>query len=298
MGRNDHAQRFKTVNRMVTMLRRSFLYCPGDQPEMMQKALSTEADSVVFDIEDSVAPGAKSTAREEITRALSKVGDEPPEISVRINPLDAGGINDLCAISDVTSNSLDRIVLPEVEKPAAVTDLSAELEKRELDAEIAATIETARGVFAAPDIASAPDTAALGFGGEDLTADINGIRTPEGDEIVYARQRIVLAAAVGGITATDTVYTDIEDLEGLANDTQSAVEMGYQGKAAIHPSQIEVINDIFTPDPPELEWAERVLKTDRETDAGVFTVDGQMIDSPLIEKARTIIGRAEAAGIR
>lgn len=265
---------------------------------MMKKALKTDADAVVFDIEDSVTPNAKSNAREEISQVLTEIGDDPTEIGVRINPLATGGTDDLAALSYPSSSGLDRIVLPEVDSPTAVAELSAELEKRGLDADIAATIETARGVFAAPEIASAPETTALGFGGEDLTADINAIRTPEGDELAYARQRIVLAAAAGEVTATDTVYTDLEDLEGLANDTRSAVEMGYQGKAAIHPSQIEVINDVFTPDPSELEWAERVLEAERKTDAGVFTVDGQMIDSPLIEKARMIIARAEAADIR
>lgn len=280
------------------MVERSNLYCPGDEPRKMRKALGSGADAVTLDIEDSVAPAAKDQAREEIRELLAENGEEDVTIFVRMNPLDEGGTDDLAAVIDGVDHQPDALVLPMVETPEAVERLAAELDRRDSNTEIAAVIETARGLLEAPRIAAANGTDTLGFGAEDLTADIGARRTAEGTELLYARQRIVVAAAAAGITASDTVYTDIEDLDGLARDARFAVDMGFQGKAAIHPSQVDVINDAFTPDSTALEWAERVLDAEAATDKGVFTVDGQMVDSPLVERARTIVSRAEAAGIR
>jgi citrate lyase subunit beta/citryl-CoA lyase len=156
-------------------------------------------------------------------------------------------------------------------------------------------------VLEAPAIADAEATDALVFGAEDLAADVGATRTPEGTEVLYARQRVVIAAGAAGVDAIDTVYTDIEDREGLAGETRFAAGLGYDGKMAIHPAQVDPINAAFTPDPEAVEWARRVLEA-REVadgeDRGVFRVDGEMIDAPLIARAERIVERAESANDR
>ncbi|MFT4921432.1 MAG: citrate lyase subunit beta/citryl-CoA lyase, partial [Haloarculaceae archaeon] len=131
--------------------------------------------------------------------------------------------------------------------------------------------------------------------------DIGATRTPAGREVLYAREHVVLAASAAGIDAIDTLTTDFEDDEAIRADTAEGIEMGYDGKMAIHPRQVSIINDAFTPDTERIEWAERVLDA-REAAAaegrGVFEVDGEMIDAPLIAQAERVIERAAAAGKR
>jgi citrate lyase subunit beta/citryl-CoA lyase len=136
------------------------------------------------------------------------------------------------------------------------------------------------------------------FGAEDLAADVGASRTEAGTEVRYAREHAVLAASAADVDAVDTVFTDIEDREGLRTETEFAAGLGYDGKMAIHPAQVEPINDAYTPSPERVEWAERVLAARTEADAddrGVFRVDGEMIDAPLIAQAERVIERADAA---
>ncbi|MFC6725867.1 HpcH/HpaI aldolase/citrate lyase family protein, partial [Halobium palmae] len=129
---------------------------------------------------------------------------------------------------------------------------------------------------------------------EDLAADVGATRTEEGTEMLYAREHVVLAASAAGVDAVDTVFTDFDDDEGLRAETEFALTLGYDGKLAIHPSQIDVINEAFTPDPERVEWAEKVLAARDEADAaarGVFQVDGEMIDAPLVAQAERILER-------
>jgi citrate lyase subunit beta/citryl-CoA lyase len=141
----------------------------------------------------------------------------------------------------------------------------------------------------------------VAYGDQDFTADIGATVTDDKTESLYARQRTVVAAAAAGVDAIDTVWTDIGDTQGLREQAEFAVDIGFDGKLAIHPDQIPVINDAFTPTSDQLEWAEAVLAGQEraaDADEGVFTVDGQMIDPPLVERARTFVERAEAAGLR
>ncbi|MFU8869479.1 HpcH/HpaI aldolase/citrate lyase family protein, partial [Natronococcus sp.] len=158
--------------------------------------------------------------------------------------------------------------------------------------------ENAAGVLAAPEIAGADPTDALVFGAEDLSADLGATRTREGTEVLYARERVVLAAAARDCEAIDTLVTDFGDEERLREDAAFSVQLGYDGKLAIHPAQVGPINEAFTPDADEVEWAERVLEAEREADEasrGVFEVDGEMIDAPLIAQAERILERASAS---
>jgi citrate lyase subunit beta/citryl-CoA lyase len=221
--------------------------------------------------------------------------DPACEVCVRVNP----GFEEDLAILDRARP--DALMLPKVAGVEDVEGLDRLVRERGERLPVFALVESARGVLEAPAIASHGATDALVFGAEDLAADIGATRTPEGTEVLYARQRVVIAASAAGADAIDTVYTDIEDREGLAEETRFAAGLGYDGKMAIHPGQVEPINAAFTPDSEEVEWARRVLEAreaaDRE-ERGVFRVDGEMIDAPLIARAERIVERAESANDR
>ena len=279
------------------MARRSTLYTPGDEPEMMRKSLSTDADAVVFDLEDAVAPTAKVAAREATAEMLAET-DSDKELGVRINPLENGGFDDVRAIAGGETDP-DMIVLPMVETVEQTVQLGALLESAGSQSLVTGIVETALGLENAAAIASSEYVDVLGFGAEDLAAQLGATRTKTSDEIVYARQRIVVAATAGGILCLDTVFTDIGDTDGMRAEADRAVQFGFDGKIAIHPAQIAPINEAFTPEPDRIAWAQKILEAEREaTDSGkgVFEVDGQMIDPPLIAQAQRIADLAEAAG--
>jgi len=275
------------------MVRRSVLFSPGDQPDLMGKAPGTDADVVVFDLEDAVVPGQKARAREAVAAVVADL-DASCEVCVRLNPLGQGGETDLDAVLDAGPDSL---MLPKVDAAADVRAVADRLADRGVDVPVLALLETASGILNAQEIAAVDATDAVLLGAEDLSADIGATRTAEGTEILYARERVVLAAASAGVDAIDTLYTDFEDREGLASDAAFAVELGYDGKMAIHPAQVPVINDAFAPDPEEIEWARRVVEARDAAKAegrGVFEVDREMIDAPLVTQAETILDRAAA----
>jgi citrate lyase subunit beta/citryl-CoA lyase len=288
------------------MARRSVLFSPGDQPKLMRKAPTTGADVVVFDLEDAVAPNRKATARESVREVLADLAadaeggtDAGPEVCVRVSPAGKGAAADLDAVLDVADRGPNALMVPKAESAddvALLADLAAE---RDADLPIFALVETAAGVLHAEAIADADPTDALVFGAEDLAADIGATRTDEGTEVLHAREHVVLAASAADIDAIDTVYTDFEDEEGLRAETAFARDLGYDGKLAIHPAQVDPINEAFTPDPERIEWARRVLDAYGEAEKdgrAVFAVDGEMIDAPLLAQAERIRERARAAG--
>jgi citrate lyase subunit beta/citryl-CoA lyase len=279
------------------MARRSLLFSPGDQPDLMWKAPNAGADTVTFDLEDAVAPGEKDAAREAVDEVLADPAFDPePEVCVRVNAQTAD--DDLAALSDPARETVDAVMLPKVGGADDVETLRRLLGEHDLDVPVLALVETARGVLNAAGIAAADPTDAVLFGAEDLSADLGATRTDEGTEVLYAREHVVLAASAAGVDAIDTVYTDVGDTAGLREATRFAIQLGYDGKMAIHPGQVGPINEAFTPDDDELGWARKVLEARDEADAagrGVFTVDGEMIDAPLIARAERIVERAEAA---
>lgn len=289
------------------MARRSVLFSPGDHPALLRKAVRTDADVVVFDLEDAVAPGQKDEARAAVRALLTDPTFDPDcEVCVRVNAEPTRWRADLEAVVADARNAgaetlrLDGVMLPKVTDPATITRLESALEAVGQPRPIFALIERAAGVLSAPEIAAVPATDALVFGAEDLAADIGATRTTDGTEVLYARERVVLAAAAHDCTAIDTLVTDFEDESALRSDTAFAVELGYDGKLAIHPAQVDPINEEFTPSADDREWAARILEAAREADEtghGVFEVDGEMIDAPLIERAKHIRERAVAAQI-
>ncbi|WP_199693930.1 CoA ester lyase [Halococcus sp. IIIV-5B] len=277
------------------MARRSVLFTPGDRPEMLRKAPTTGADVVVFDLEDAVAPERMAEARKAVNDVLTSDFDPDCEVCVRVTAEAVEADLDVVLRGDPR---LDAVMCPKVGSAADVERVADVLSEHDADRPIFALIETAEGVLAAPAIAAADPTTAVCFGAEDLAADIGAIRTPEGTEVLYARERVVLAASAAGVDAVDIVFTAIEDGEGLAEETAFGAGLGYDGKMVIHPAQVAVVNDAYTPTPERVEWAERVLDArDRAADEGrgVFRVDGEMVDAPLIAQAERVVERARAA---
>jgi citrate lyase subunit beta/citryl-CoA lyase len=273
------------------MARRSLLFSPGDRPEMMRKAPTIDADILVFDLEDAVAPSKKAEAREMVRDALAEV-DPDAELLVRVNPGETA-LEDLQVVRSGDAD-LDGVMAPKVTAGADVDRVAGYLAETGGERPVFPIVENAAGVLAAHDIARAEATDVVCFGAEDLAADLGARRTKEGEEVLYARQRTLLAARAGGAGALDTVFADIEDLDGLRDDAEYARQLGFDGKAAIHPAQVEVINDAFTPDESDIEWARRVLDAVGDVeDAGVVRVDDEMIDGPLISQAERIRDRAD-----
>ncbi|WP_440990235.1 HpcH/HpaI aldolase/citrate lyase family protein [Haloarchaeobius baliensis] len=284
------------------MLRRSVLFSPGDRPELMRKAPGTGADTIVFDLEDAVAPARKDEAREAVRDVLTDPDFDPDaEVCVRVNPVEGPGataeadVEALFGEGDAAARP-DALMLPKCTDGDDVDALDALVPGE--TPPVLSLVESAAGVLHAESVAAADATDALVFGAEDLSADIGATRTDEGTEVLHAREHVVLAAAAAEVDAIDTVHTDFSDTEGLREETAFAIQLGYDGKMAIHPSQVPVINGAFTPDEETVEWAERVLAAKAEADAegrGVFQVDGQMIDAPLIAQAERVVERARAA---
>lgn len=270
---------------------------------MMRKALEGEADVVVFDLEDAVAPGGKDKARGAVSEVLDEMEEtnEKPEVWVRINPLDAGGREDLRVLAGDDENEPSCFVVPKANSASTVRRVAYALDEGGGDACLVPIVETAEGVVNAAEIAGASRVSAVIFGAEDLSADIGATRTDEGTEVLYARQKVVTVASASEVDAIDTLWTDFEDEESLRHDTERGIRFGYDGKLCIHPAQVGPINDAFTPDEERVEWAEKVMEAKREADErgkGVFKVEGEMVDEPLVEQARTVLERARAAGMR
>ena len=300
------------------MARRSLLFSPGDRPELMRKAPATGADVICFDLEDAVAPDRKEEARESVREVLTDPGFDPDaEVCVRLttdapatdldalvssapDAADGGDAADAADTADRPGSTLrlDAVMLPKVESPTRVDEVASLCADRGLDPAVFALIETADGVLSARSIAGAPPTDAVVFGAEDLAADVGATRTASGTEVLYAREHVVLAASAADVDAIDTVFTDFSDTEGLREDTEFALTLGYDGKLAIHPAQVDPINEAFMPDDDEVEWAEAVLDARdgaRREGRAVFQVDGEMIDAPLIAQAERIVERSAAA---
>ena len=281
------------------MPRRSLLFTPGDRPEMLRKAPASGADVIVFDLEDAVDPGRKTEARATVHELLADPSFDPDvEVCVRVNPTGIAAADDLEGVlgPDVR---LDSVMLPKVGSAGDVDDLARLLEEHDRRLPVIALLETAEGVLDAASIAAAEATDAVFFGAEDLSADLGATLSPSVEEVGYARQHVVLAATAAGVDAIDTVYTDIDDLEGLRGAAREAVRLGFDGKPAVHPAQVGPINEAFVPDPEDLAWARRVLAAREEVEGrGVFAVDGQMIDRPLLRRAERLVERAAAADRR
>ncbi|GAB4245262.1 MAG: aldolase/citrate lyase family protein [Thermoleophilia bacterium] len=275
---------------------RSWLFVPGHSEKMVGKAAGLAAEALIFDLQDAVPPGEKEAARGLVGRWLA--GADRDEVYVRINPLDSGlGEADLEA---VVRSELTGVVLPlaaRLDQVQALAETLARLERvRGLATGAVAVvlqIESPAGVLNAPELACSPRVSALAFGGEDYALELGVERTPEGKELTFAQGMLANAAAAAGVAAVDTVYRDFRDDEGLARECAEVRSLGFTGKLAIHPAQIAVIHEAFRPAEAELSLARRVVEAFEEAGGGVVTVDGQMVDAPVVERARRILAMGE-----
>ncbi len=277
-------------------LRRSRIYLPGNRPRMIQKGPMLGADALILDLEDSVVPEQKDAARLLVAQAIKHINFRSAEVMVRINPISHGGLTDLKV---VLPTGPDSVVVPKCESKDDVLAVVDEINTTAPNTSIAVLpmIETARGVLNAFEVASAsPLVDAITFGGEDFTQDIGATRTKEGREIFWGRSLVVIAAKAAGVQALDTVFSDINDEEGLIRDTTEIKQMGFDGRAAIHPLQIDVINSCFTPTEKEMQHAANVVyaaEMARHDGSGVAVIKGKMIDKPIVERAERLIRFAE-----
>lgn len=286
--------------------RRALLFMPGDSRSKIEKGISLGVDSIIMDLEDGVALNNKPAARAIIAAALRELDFGRSEKLVRINPVSSPFFED--DIAATLSAHPDGYIIPKVESGEAVIRVSEIVREAEAahgwtlnSIVLIAIVETARGILNLREIAeSDPRVVALAFGAEDLAGDIGATRTPEGEEVFYARSAVVLHAKAYGLQAIDTPFMRLDDQEGLIKETRTAVQMGYTGKLAIHPKQIAPIHQIFTPTEEEIRAAQRLISVFDEQQAaglGVFQLDGKMIDMPMIRAAQAVLERARAAGI-
>jgi citrate lyase subunit beta/citryl-CoA lyase len=268
----------------------------------MRKGPDSGADIIASDLEDAVAPSRKAEARDGLVDLLSDPNFDPDcEVCVRVNSdPDVAELDLKTLLGADQPVRLDSIMLPKAESAADIDRLVTTISDQGTDLPVLAICESAAGVLHAEEIAAHDAVDCLLFGAEDLSADIGATRTEDGLEVLHARERIVLAAAAADVDAIDTLVTDFEATEHLAEDTQFGVQLGYDGKMCIHPAQVEVVNDAFTPASGRIQWAQRVLDAAAEAASesrGVFRVDGEMIDAPLVTQAERVRERAKAAGL-
>jgi citrate lyase beta subunit len=276
--------------------RRCLLFMPGDDLKKIQKGISLGVDGVVMDLEDGVALNRKSEARATIAAALRDLDFGRSERMVRLNPIGSGLESD--DLAAVLPRHPDSLMLPKVERAKQVQWVSQQLEGTNI--RVLAIIETARGVVNLKEIATASDRLdALIFGAEDLASDIGATRTPAGWEVFYARSAVVIHAAAFGLQAIDTLCTDFDDEAALIEDAKFGVQLGFSGKLAIHPKQVNVIQISFTPTDEQIAAAQRLVAAHDQQQAhgtGAFALDGKMIDMPAIRAAQQVLAKAHAAG--
>ena len=267
---------------------RSLLFAPGSDEHKLRKALESPADGVVADLEDAVAPNEKTAAREIVREVLSS--GARPLTAVRVNGVDTPHFRaDLELVSDLAP---DALVVPKA-SPDAVAELGPD------GPPVIAIVETAGGLRQAYETARSPRVEVLVLGAADLGAELGLEPRADGQEILYARSKVVVDSAAAGIRAPiDVVYLDLHDREGLEDQARLARSLGFRGKACIHPGQIEVVNRVFAPTPAEVAWAQRIVEAFEEGERagrGVVAHDGTMVDRPVVERARRILAEAKGA---
>lgn len=286
-----------SVERLRAAPPRSWLFVPALRAvEWIPKALASGADAVIVDLEDATAPAEKDHARE-VVRGL-RLTAAPPWIFIRVNAEPRERLE-----SDLAAAAASRaagFVMPKASHPdevrhAARTFALACEPGREFG--VLVMVETARGVLRALELAEADaHVVALGFGGEDLAASLGVTRTRQPGEHATARTLVALAAAAAGVAAVDTPWLDIKDSQGAEREALESRQLGYAGKLCIHPSHVPVVNAAFSPGDDEVSGARRIVEAFERAIAdgrGVATLDGRMIDMPVVVAARSVLARAE-----
>ena len=275
--------------------RRSFIFCPGTNPAMFPKACATGADIVCIDLEDAVAPQDKDRARTETLALFADALPNPAvECMVRVNcTRTPEGMKDIAAILEAAAPP-PALMLAKVKWPAEVSNLTELLDEYQIGTRLQVIIETNEALESAWDIARSSDRIdALFFGGVDMAADLRCANS--WDALLYARSRVVHAAAGAGLDAIDVPYLDLKDLDGMRGEAERAAALGFSGKGSIHPTQVPVLNDVFTPSADEVAYAKLVVETFETAGTGLVVVDGKLLEKPVLRSMHRVLARAAAA---
>ncbi|MBP7101133.1 MAG: HpcH/HpaI aldolase/citrate lyase family protein [Leptotrichiaceae bacterium] len=291
-------------------LRRSMLFVPANNPGIIRDSYLYRPDSVMFDLEDSIAITEKDSARYLLFNMIKKMKplykESGIELVVRINGLDTEfGVEDLEASIRA---GIEVIRIPKTDTVENVYEVEKHIERIEKESgievgrtKIIVAIEGPLGALNALEIAKcSPRLIGMAIGGEDYVTNLKTTRSEDGVEMLMGRAMIVMAARTAGIAALDSVYSDVNNDEGFLKEASMIKQMGFDGKSLIHPRQIELIHNLYTPDEKSIKKSLRIIKSTEEALAegrGVFTVDGKMIDKPIIERAQHVLNLAKASGI-
>ena len=284
--------------------RRALLYMPGDNWKMITKSITLGVDSICMDMEDGTAINKKAEARATIAKALQELDFGKSEKLARINSVGTGWEED--DIEAVLPCHPDGIVIPKVESFDQVEWASQIIKAAELkygwqvnSIRMLVGVETAKGILNLKEIAVHPRLDAIIFGGEDFAASIGATRTKDATELLYARQAVVVACAANDLQAIDIVTIDYKDVEGLRAESEFGAQLGYSGKQIIHPAQVEPVQTAFTPNNEAIIYARRIIESfeiSQKEGKGAYSLDGKMIDMPLLKNAQKVLERARAAG--
>lgn len=287
-------------------LRRSMLFLPGANAAMLSTAFIYRPDSIMFDLEDAVALREKDTARVLVFHALQHPMYKDIETVVRINPLNTPfGLKDLEA---VVRAGVDVVRLPKTDTPEDIYELERHLERIEMECgreigstRVMAAIESAIGVINAVAIArSSQRLIGIALAAFDYVMDMQTERG-DGTELFYARCAVLHAARAAGIDAFDVVWSDLNDEAGFLREVDLIRKLGFNGKSLINPRQIELLHNAYAPTQDEVDYAHLVINAAEEGERaglGVISLNGKMIDGPIIDHARRVLGRAQASGVR
>ncbi len=261
---------------------RSLLFVPGGRADMVAKAPRSSPDAIAVDLEDAVAADDKDTARPTAVGAVLDLPEDAGAVLVRVNPPGTPWFDD-----DVEAVGRTRagVVLPKYEDPAQLRDLRDRAGERP----VVVGIETARGVARARELLSEPGVLAGYFGAEDFIASVGGRRTPSSREVLFARSEVLLAARLGGVGALDQAVVNVRDAEFFRTDAGEGRDLGYDGKICIHPSQVTLAHEVFTPSEEDVAHARDVVEAGR---AGVGVVNGEMVDDVHLRMAAAVLARA------
>jgi len=281
--------------------RRALLYMPGDNWKMITKSITLGVDSICMDMEDGTAINKKAEARATIARALQELDFGASEKLARVNSVGSGWEKD--DIEAVLPYRPDGIVIPKVESYEQVEWAGRIIEDAELkngwpvnSIRILIGVETAKGILNLKEIAAHPRLDAVIFGGEDFAASIGAVRTRGAVELLYARQAVIVACAANDLQAIDIVTIDYKDLDALKAESEFGAGLGFSGKQVIHPNQVPVAQAAFTPSDEAVAYARRIVETfeaSQKEGKGAYSLDGKMIDMPLLKNAQKVLARAK-----
>jgi citrate lyase beta subunit len=285
--------------------RRALLYMPGDDRRKIEKSTTLGVDCICMDMEDGVAITRKVEARAVIAQAMKDLDFGSSERCIRINSI--GSELEAYDLVAALAAHPDAIVVPKIESAEQVKWVTERIEAFEQTSNLNSGsirllvgVETAKGILNLKEIAESDRRLeAIIFGAEDFAASVGAKRTKEGTEVFYARQAVVTACAANDLQAIDMVFIDFRDDEGLRVEAEQGAGFGFSGKQIIHPNQVAIVQEAFTPSAEAIEYAMRIIEsfeTSQREGKGAYALDGKMIDMPLLKNAQKVLDRAQAAG--